>query len=176
MCVGKSLLLVLLCCSVALAAEWLVFVLFAEEDSFFAVDEAVGYVGLSTALDTDGMDFGHVVGYRHEGWHGPEWDAFEVHVETGGNDADALVGELVAYIGQGVIEELCFVDADDVAVCSEKKDALRVVDWGGMDGLAFMGDDIFVRVACVDGWLEDLDALVGEFGAFHPADEFFGLA
>ena len=39
-----------------------------------------------------------------------------------------------------------------------------------------MGYDIEVRITLIDGRLENLDFLLGELGAFEPADQFFRLA
>ena len=56
---------------------------------------------------------------------GDEGITFEVHIQSGDDDTDAVIGKLSAYVNQSVIKELCFVDADYIYFRSEQQDACR---------------------------------------------------
>ena len=132
-------------------------------------------VGQVSALDADGVNLGDVVGDGTEGGHGTEGDASEVHVEAGDDDTDATVGQLVADVGQSGVQELGFVDADNVDVAAEQEDAGRRVDGRRKDVVLVVTDDILFRVSDVDGRFEDFYFLTGKFGTAQSPYEFFGL-
>ena len=161
---------------VAVAAEGLVDVFFAEEDQVLALDEAVGMVREGAAADADGVHFLHVLGDRHQARHGPERLAEEVGVEAGHDDAYAAVGQRLAHVDERVVEELGLVHADDLHVRGDLEHVGGVADGGGGDLMEVVGDDFDVGVALVHAGLEDGYFLVGELGAAQAPDEFFGLA
>ena len=70
---------------VALAAERLVFLLFAQHDLLFAGHDTVAHVGKGSATDTDGMHLGHFIGNGAELGHGAEGVRLEVEVQPGHN-------------------------------------------------------------------------------------------
>ena len=147
----------------------------AEQYTAVVVDNAMADVGQVSALDADGVNLGDVVGDGTEGGHGTEGDASEVHVEAGDDDADTTVGQLVADVGQSGVQELGFVDADNVDVAAEQEDAGRRVDGRRKDVVLVVTDDILFRVSDVDGRFEDFYFLTGKFGTAQSPYEFFGL-
>ena len=160
---------------VAVAAEGLVGVLFAQDDEFAAVGEAVGEVGEGAAADADGMDLLDVVGDGEESRHGPEGLAQVVGVQAGDDDADAAVGQFLDHADDAVVKELCLVDAYDLDVRVDLEHPGRGLDGGAGNAVGIVGDDIQVRVALVHRGLERGDSLLGELGALEPPDEFFRL-
>ncbi len=73
-------------------------------------------VGRGAADHADGERLGDVLGDRQQLRHRLERLAEIVLVEAGDDDALALIGERVADRRQLGIEELAFVDADDLGV------------------------------------------------------------
>ena len=62
------------------------------------------------------MDLVYRVCYSAELCHRAEGLATEVHIQSSEDDTDTLVCQLLDDLGEVFIEELCFVDADDVDV------------------------------------------------------------
>lgn len=133
-------------------------------------------MGQIAAFDADGVHFGHVLGYGHELWHGAEWYAFEVHVESGYNDAFTTVGQFVAYLDNGIVEELCLVDAYHLCVGGHEQYAAGRLDGGGGYGIGIVRHDVVVGIAGVDSRLVDFDTLAGYAGTLQAAYEFLGFA
>ena len=161
----------------AVAAEGLVDVFFAEEDEVLALAEAVRVVRERAAADADRVDLLDVLGDGHQARHRAEGDTEVVGVEARHDDAHAAVGEGLADFDEGVVEELRFVDADDLHLRADLvEDLLGGRDGGGGDFMEIVRDYFDVGVALVNDGFEDGDLLVGELGAAEAADEFFGLA
>ena len=161
---------------VARAAQGFVLGRFAQQDLLVVLHRAVREGGQLSAFHADGMYLGHFVGNGAQAWHRAEGCAAEVHVEPCDDDAYAIVGQLVAYVNQSVVEKLGFVDAHHVDFRREEQDAGRRVDGSGRNGVAVVRHHFGLRIARVDGRLEDFDPLAGEFGALQPSDEFLCLA
>ena len=71
------------------------------------------------------MHLGYFIGYGTQLWHRAERIPFEVHIQTCNNDADSVIGKLIAYVYQPAVEKLCFVDSYYVYLGSEQQDACR---------------------------------------------------
>ena len=71
------------------------------------------------AADADRVDLLHILGDGHQARHRPEGLAEIVSVEAGHDDAHAPVGERLAHIDEGLVEELRLVDADDLHLGSD---------------------------------------------------------
>ena len=89
----------------------------------------------------------------------------------------------MARVGDAGVEELDFVEADDVdlvdAAGLEELDFKAVGCWsydGGVVGLGAVAGDGGAVVAEVDVGFEAGYALAGDAGALEAADEFFGFA
>ena len=139
--------------------------------------------GGGAADHADGGEFGDLVGEGHEVGDGAEGLVGEGGVEAGEDDALAEVNEFQGEMGEVVVEELDFVEADDVdlvdAVGVEEL-GLKPVGCGGYDGgvvgVGAVAGDGGAVVAEVDVGLEAGYALTGDAGALEAADEFFGFA
>ena len=128
---------------VTLAAERLVSVLFTQDDQFLGIRQAVGMVGQSAAADADGVNFLDVFGDGHQTGHGAERLAEIVGIQTGDDHTDAtLVGQLLDYIYNTVIEELGFVDAHDADVGIDLKHAGRRFDGRAGNAVGIRGDHV----------------------------------
>ena len=117
-----------------------------------------------------------IVGNGAERRHRPEGYAFVVHIQTGNDNTDTAVGQFVADADQAVVEELGLVDAYYVDIAGQQQDAGRRVEWGRGYGVVVVADDLFVTIACIDGWLEDFHLLLGKLGTAQTANQLFGLA
>ena len=149
---------------------------FAEQYAAVVVDNAMADVGQVSAFHADGVNLGHVVGDGTKCRHGTEGRAAEVHVQSGDDDADAPIGQFVAYVGQSHVEELRFVDAHHVDVRRQEQDAGRRVDGRREDVVLVVTDHVLLGVAHVDGRLEYFHLLAGKLGSAQASDELFGLA
>ena len=145
-------------------------------DEFLAGGEAVAVVGEVAAADADGVDFLDIFGDGHQTGHRAEGLPEKVGVQAGDDDADAAVGERLGDFNDAFVKKLGFVDTDDLHVGGDVQHPGRRLDRGARDGRGVMGYDIEVRITLIDGRLENLDFLLGELGAFEPADQFFRLA
>ena len=77
---------------VAYTAKRLIFLHFTQHHLFFAGHNTVRIVGQSAASHTDGVNFGYIVGDGAQIGHGAKWNALEIHVESGNDYTNALVG------------------------------------------------------------------------------------
>ena len=92
----------------------------ADDDELLAGSEALGVDGGCSADHADGGELGDLVGEGHEGGDGAEGLVGEGGVEAGEDDALAEMDELEGERDDGGVEELDFVDADDVDVVCER--------------------------------------------------------
>src|SRR4051794_5620803 len=88
----------------------------AYEHAFAARNKALGVVGRRTADHADSERLGDVFGNREQLGHGFEGFAQVVLIEARDDDALALVRERAADRGEFGVEELSFVDADDLCL------------------------------------------------------------
>ncbi len=78
---------------------------------------------------------------------------------------------------QRLIEELPFVDADDLGVGLDQLEQLtRIVNDRRFHAHLAVRDDVVGRIPGVDARLEDLNALARDSGAAQPANELLALA
>ncbi len=155
----------------------------AYDYELLALAEALGVDGGRAAGHADGGEFGDFVGEGHEVGDWAEGLVGEGGVEAGEDDAFAEVNEFHGEVGDVVVEELDFVEADDVdlvdAIGFEELGLEPFGCWsydGGVVGLGAVAGDGGAVVAEVDVGLEAGDALAGDAGALEAADELFGFA
>ena len=98
-----------------------------DDDELLALAEALGVDGGRAADHADGGEFGDFVGESHEDGDGAEGLVGEGGVEAGEDDALAEVNEFHSEAGDAGVEELGFVEADDV----------DFVDAAGLEELGF---------------------------------------
>ena len=94
-----------------MAAKWLILVFFSEQYQLFAFCKTMRMVGRATAFYADGVYLLDVFRDGHKCRHRTERLAEEVCIETCNDDSDAPVCQCLYYFNDGVIEELCFIDA-----------------------------------------------------------------
>lgn len=130
----------------------------------------------------DGGELGDLVGESHEVGDRAEWFVGKGGVETGEDNALAEVDKFERERDDVVVEELDFVDADDVDFMNfaTGEEVFTQLTAGGGDGrgvvrLRAMAGDSGAVVAEVDVWLEAGYALAGDAGSFEPADELLGF-
>ena len=155
----------------------------ADDYELLALAEALGVDGGGAADHADGGEFGDLVGEGHEVGDWAEGLVGEGGVEAGEDDALAEVDEFHGEMGDAVVEELDFVEADDVdfvdAAGFEELGFEAVGCWGydgGVVGLGAVAGDGGAVVAEVDVGFEAGYALAGDAGALEAADELFGFA
>ena len=155
----------------------------ADDYEFLALAEALGVDGGCAADHADGREFGDLVGEGHEVGDGAEGLVGEGGVEAGEDDALAEMDEFHGEMGEVVVEELDFVEADDVDLV----DAAGFEEFGfepvgcgsydgGVVGVGAVAGDGGAVVAEIDVGLEAGYALAGDAGALEAADELLGLA
>src|SRR5690606_31499806 len=93
------------------------------------------------------------------------------------DDANASVGQLVGDIDDGRVEELRFINRDNRCFRLQTvEDRSGVGQRLTFDILAVVAGDKLDAITVVDIGLEDLNALSGDDGAAHAADQLFRLA
>ncbi len=123
------------------------------------------------------MRLGDVFGNRHHHRHRLERPAQIIRVEPGDDHPLAAAGKLGACGRQILVEELGFVDADDLGVVVDEPQQLRrVADVDPLNPHLAVRHDFGLGEAVVERRLEDLHALAGDLRAPQPADELFALS
>ena len=159
------------------ATARLVRALRAEQHAIAARHETLRVVGRIAAHHADRQRLGDVLRDREQLRHRLERLAEIVLVESGHDDAFAAVRQLVDDGRQVLIEELSFVDADDLGVVlDELEQRARARDRARRNPHLAVRDDGVVRVPRVDHRLEDLHPLAGNLRAAQPADQLLALA
>src|SRR5690606_7044020 len=142
-----------------------------------AVNQSLGAAGWLAADDADRMEFGHFFRPAHEFRHGAKRFAAKIRVQPGDDDANASVGQLVGDIDDGRVEELRFINRDNRCFRLQTvEDRSGVGQRLTFDILAVVAGDKLDAITVVDIGLEDLNALSGDDGAAHAADQLFRLA
>ena len=88
----------------------------SDDDEFLALAEALSVDGGLAADHADGGEFGDFVGEGHEVGNGPEGFVGEGGVEAGEDDTFAEVDEFEGERDDVGVEELNFVDTDDIGL------------------------------------------------------------
>jgi hypothetical protein len=155
----------------------------SDDYELLALAKALSVDGGGAADHADGGKFGDLVGEGHEVGDWAEGLVGEGGVEAGEDDALAEMNEFHREVGEVVVEELDFVEADDVdfvdVVGFEELGAEAVGGWGddgGVVGVGAVAGDGGAVVAEVDVGFEAGYALAGDAGALEAADELFGFS
>ena len=122
------------------------------------------------------MHLGHVFGHGTERRHRPERLSFEIHVETGHNDALAFVGQRAAHRHQPFLEKLGFVDAHHIGLRRSVKDLVDRIEGLRIEGARIVRHHFFVAVTRVDGRFEDHHFLTRNARTLDTANQFFSFA
>jgi len=149
----------------------------ADQHAVAAGDQPLRVVRRIAADDADGQRLGDVFGNREELRHRLERTAQVVLIQTRDDHTFPAVRERVARGRQVRVEELPFVNPDDLGVVV---DALHELV-GALHALrrhthVAVRDDVIFAVAVVDERLEDLDLLLRNLRAAQPANELLALA
>lgn len=142
-----------------------------------AVYETLGARGRLPADDADRVQFFNVFGLGHQERHRAKGFAAKIRVEPGKNDAHAARRQPVRDIGNRPIKKLRLVYRDDLRIrFCQFRNLLRVLD-GNRDELGpVMRRDLGLAVTGIEPVRKDLDFLARDARAFHPSNQFFGLA
>src|SRR5262249_9507148 len=129
------------------------------------------------ADQADRQVLGHVLRDRHQARHRLERLQAVVQVQPRDDDPQPAVGQRLADLDDPALEEMSFVDADDLGSGADAVDDVRGAAEGDRgDADMVVGDEVLAGVADVELVLEDLDFLAGEGGEAEAADEFVGLS
>ena len=148
---------------------------------------AVREMGRATRFHAHGMELGHLFGQREQLRHGAKRHPFVVQVESRDDDAVALVGQVVAHLGEVVVEELGLVDRHNGIAFRPSRlplaGRLNVVPQGlaawhnnGRHGVFVVAHNFDVVVTRVGGRLEQRHGELGDVGAADATEELFGFA
>ena len=120
------------------------------------------------------MHFGDLFGDRHEVGHRRERPAQVVLIEPCGDDAKASCRESITNFDDAYVEELRFVDRDDLGVVMHALFDARARGYGdGFDADRFVADDSLGVITIIDPRFEGLDALTRKNRAFDASNELF---
>jgi hypothetical protein len=108
---------------------------------------------------------------------GPKGSPRKILVQTGDNHPQAAVGQFVAHFGDGPIEELGLVHGHNLGIRIQALENVTGLGYGcGLKVRSTVRANLLVHVARVHAGFKDLHLLLGDGGAFDPADQLFGLA
>ena len=122
------------------------------------------------------MDFLDIFCYGHQAGHGAERLSLVVCIQTGDDDADATVGQLLAYANYAVVKELGFINAHHFYVRIYLEHTGGRLDGGAGNAVVIMGNHVQVREALVYRGLEGGNLLLGKLRPFEPSDELLRFA
>lgn len=125
------------CPQITFTAERFVFGSFSQKYLLVVLNGAVREGCQLPALHTDGMNFRNFVGNGTQAGHRAEWKSAEVHIQTGNNNAYAIVGKLITDINQTAVEELCFIDSS----ISEVNSRMLAEESIGVDAMEWLSCD-----------------------------------
>src|ERR1700726_2359885 len=130
-----------------------------------------------SALHADGKQLGDFFGNGEHSRHRLEWTAHEVRIEAADDHALPKVGKFHAGVNDALTQKLRFVHANHFGArrhlrqnIAPSRHQLR------RNFEPRVRDDSVLRVALIDYGLEDLHALLPNFRAAQPANQFFALA
>src|SRR5258706_11773385 len=149
----------------------------ADFDLGIASRDALRVMRRTPATNADRMHLRDILGNREQGRHRSEWTPHVILIESGGDDADASVGELHADIDDARIEELDLIDADDLHSDLHPRQQLGARGDGmRLEPAVVARNDVLGTEAIIDQRLEDLDPLPRDHRTAHPPDQLFRLA
>ena len=95
----------------------------AQHHLLFTRHDTMADIGQSAATYANGMNLGDIVSDGTQLRHGAEGLSLEVEIQACYDNAYTPVGQLVADIYDLRVKELCFIDAQNIAVRSHEEDA-----------------------------------------------------
>src|SRR5579884_2384207 len=149
----------------------------AHDDQFLAFHQPLRVHRRIAAAHADGKQFGDLLGDSEQSRHRLKRPPAVIRVQPGDNHALAQIGQLRANVNDFVAQELRFIDPDNLGsrlnLLHDFAGLRHVVGWNPESRVR---DDFIHRVALVNGWLEDLHALAGDFRAPKPPNQLLALA
>src|SRR6266852_2799212 len=148
-----------------------------DDDQLFAFDKTLRMHRGIAAAHANGQQLDDLFRDGQQARHRLEGTPAVIRVETRDDDTLAEVGKLRAHIDDFVPKELRFIDAYYFrAWLHLLHDLGSLHNIVGGNTQAGVRDDFVGGVAFVNGGLENLHALAGDFGAAKATDQFFALA
>jgi hypothetical protein len=149
----------------------------SDEHALIAGNQPLRIVRRIPASDADGERLGHVFSDGEKLWHRLEGLPAIILIQSRHDHSLAAIGQLVAHVHEIQVEELPFVNADDLRILMHAlKDLARGVDDFGLQPPLAVGDDLILAVARIHARLEDLHLLPRDLRSTQAADQFFALA
>jgi hypothetical protein len=108
--------------------------------------------------------------------HGLERFSSVILVQPGDDYSLAGVCKFLGHVHKARIEELTFIDSDDLRLARTTKDLRRVFHDSGREAGVTVRNDVVGAEACVNSRLENSHIQARDLGTPDPPDEFFGLA
>ena len=153
----------------------LIEVALADQDTLTRVYDALVLAGGGPAFDADRQELSDVFGSADELRNGFERTAEVVLVQPADNHPLALEGKGVADFDQALVEELGFVDTNDLGFPAQFQDLSRKLDHGRRYARLGVTDQALLVITSVDAGFEDHDPLAGDESPAQSANQLFGL-
>src|SRR5262245_60905901 len=131
----------------------------------------------AAASYADGPRLGYVFGDGQQQRHRLERASEVIYIQTGDDHSLALIGQNVRHSDQVVVEELPFVNAHDVSVDLDRgQNLVGRFDRLRRDLHLRVRNDVLIRIAQIDRWLEYLNLLSRDLRPSETANQFLALA
>jgi len=170
---GSGRLFVFLSFKITFPAKRFVNILFPQEDLLFILQDAVRIMCKVPAAHADRMQLRDVFGGCDQCRHRSEWIPQVIHVQSGHQDADAVVGHDIADFGDRRIEKLRFIDANHIHILDQQQDLGCGVYRCGGNCMGIVRDNLDRAVPCIDHRFKDLDFLPGDPCTVQSPDQLF---
>jgi hypothetical protein len=144
---------------------------------WFSVDQTLGAGCLFSADHADGVQFADFFGLCHQRRHWAERLAAKIHIQPGGDDADAAIGKSLSNRDDLIIEKLGFVNSDYGGIGVQVNQNLGgVFDGQGVKICPGVRGHFFLGVAVINGRLKNLNFLFGDGRPAQTADQLLGFS
>ena len=117
-----------------------------------------------------------IFGNGHQSRHRTKRHTLEVHIQTGADNTDTALRQLLAYINNAHVEELRLINTHYIDIVGQQQDVLARINGRGLNDIPIMTHHVFFAIAYVNGGFKNLHAQFREFCAFHTANQLFSLA
>jgi hypothetical protein len=138
----------------------------ANDNQFFRSHQPLRMHGRIAAAHTNSEQLGDFFRYGEQTGHGLERTPHKIRVETCNDHSFAEIGEFHATFNNALAEELGLVNPDHFGTwCDPGQNLFASFHQFRIKFQAGVADDSVLRVALIDHWLENLNALFGNLSA-----------
>jgi hypothetical protein len=104
----------------ASSAERFVNIGLTKYHKLFGIGETMRKLSQIAAFNANGVNFGNIFGACHNLGNWAKRLTLKVHIEPSNNNPDTLIGQLIAYINQIIIEELSLINAHNINIRNQQ--------------------------------------------------------